>query len=107
MCVIVWPGPWCATDELGELGSIKFELMEKSDLEVVELRGIDLGDEILQIFADSNKQKMLENGENGACGWGQTSVFQVGGRSRGLECEHKSFELGQRGQASDDCLGCD
>ena len=38
---------WSATDELGKLWSVEYQLMEESDPQVVEYRGIDPSHEVL------------------------------------------------------------
>jgi hypothetical protein len=43
---------WCTTDEPGELWSVEKELMEEGYRQALELWGIDLGHEVLQVFAD-------------------------------------------------------
>jgi hypothetical protein len=44
-----------ASDELGELGSVEYKLKEELDVQDVEVRGIDPGHEILQVFANPRK----------------------------------------------------
>jgi len=46
MCLVI-PECWCTTDELGESWAIKIDLIEESYPEAIELRGIDVGHEVL------------------------------------------------------------
>ena len=54
------------TDELGEMGSVKYQVMEEGYLQVVEHRGIDPGHKVVQIFASPFDVQLNKNGEN-AC----------------------------------------
>ena len=38
---------WCTTDELGESWAVKIDLIEEGYLEVIELRGVDVGHDVL------------------------------------------------------------
>jgi hypothetical protein len=49
--------------------------MEEPYIKGVESRRIDLGHEILQVFADSEKEKLNESEEDRTCGWMRTSGF--------------------------------
>jgi len=62
MCFIASHKIWSATDELGDSWSVENELREKLYIQPIELRGIDPGDKILQIFAYAFE---IESGESG------------------------------------------
>ena len=53
------------TDELDQLCYVEY--IEKGYIQLIELRGIDAGHEVLQIFADPSVIKRCENGEDRAC----------------------------------------
>jgi len=53
--LMVRPESCYATDELGELWSVEYELMEEGYGQLTELRGINSGHEILRIFADPSE----------------------------------------------------
>ena len=55
---------WCAIDKLHELWHVEYDIIEEYYIQVVELRGIDAGHEVLQIFADSLETKQYESGED-------------------------------------------
>ena len=55
--------PWCATDELDELWCVEYDLIEEGDIQLDELRGVDTGQEIVQVFADPFELKICENRE--------------------------------------------
>jgi hypothetical protein len=59
--------PWCTIDEPGELWSMEKELMEEGYRQGLELRGIDLGNEVLQVFVDPLECQLGESGEENAC----------------------------------------
>ena len=80
MSVFVCLKLWCATDEMGKLWSVEYELMEEVYLQGVEERGIDPRHEILQIFADAKKYEMSESREDGVCGGMRMSAFPVRAR---------------------------
>jgi len=46
MCIAI-PEYWCTTDELGESWAVKIDLIEKGYIQVIELRGVDGGHEVL------------------------------------------------------------
>ena len=58
---------WRATDELGQLWGVDYQLMEVDYIQLVEQRGIDLGLEDLQIFGSSFETRHSGNREEGAC----------------------------------------
>ena len=60
--------PWYARDELGELDCVECDSIEKDYLQHAELRGIDVGHEIVQVFADPFEQQLCENGKDRARG---------------------------------------
>ncbi|KAI0289942.1 hypothetical protein BC826DRAFT_1177050 [Russula brevipes] len=45
--------PFCATDKLAELGNVEDGVIENCDIEAIERRGIDSGDEVFQILANA------------------------------------------------------
>ena len=47
MCLIACPAFWCTIDELGELWAVKIDLIEENYIQIIELRGVDGGQEIL------------------------------------------------------------
>jgi hypothetical protein len=55
------------TDEVGELLDVIDELTEESDIEKLELRSIDSGDEAFQILADTVKLQLFESREDDTC----------------------------------------
>ena len=54
-------------DEVGELLDVKGELMEESDVEKVESRGIDSSDEVFQILANTVRLQLFESREDDTC----------------------------------------
>ena len=67
--------PWCTTDEPGELWSVEKELVEEGYSQGLELWSIDLGNEVLQVFADPLECQLGENGKEDACGRRRMSGF--------------------------------
>src|SRR6266849_2903147 len=67
MRFVVSPELWCTTYEPGELWSVEKELMEEGYRQGVDLWGIDLGNEVLQIFADPLEHQLGESGKKNAC----------------------------------------
>ena len=57
------------TDELSKVWSDEYQLMEEDYLQTVEERGVDLGHEVFQIFADPFEIQLGEKGEESACQW--------------------------------------
>jgi hypothetical protein len=57
----------CTAHEPGELRSVEKELVEEGYGQGVELWGIDLGNEVLQVFADPLECQLGESGEKDAC----------------------------------------
>jgi len=47
MCLIACTEFWCTTDEFGESWSVKIDLIEEIYCQIIELRGVDAGHEIL------------------------------------------------------------
>lgn len=95
---------WCATDELDELCSVEYELMEESYEPMIKWRGVDPGDEVLRVFANPDDPQLNESREDSSCAW-RMSAFPGRVRSRGFESDAKMSERGQRGGASDHRLG--
>ena len=52
------------TDESGQLWCVEYDIIEKVYSQVVELRRIDAGHEVVQIFADPLELKICETGED-------------------------------------------
>ena len=72
-------------DELDELWCVKCDIIEEVYVQVVELRGIDAGHKVLQIFAVPLEGKICENSEGRACrGWWMLEL-RVREGSGGLE----------------------
>jgi hypothetical protein len=71
--------------------------MEEIYRQVIELRGIDLGHEVLRIFACPSILKRNENGEKSMCLRKWTSASLIRSNLRGCE----ATEAGQDGEASD------
>jgi hypothetical protein len=55
------------SDEVGELLDVKDELMVENDVESVESRSIDSGDEVFQILANTSKIQPFESREDDTC----------------------------------------
>ncbi len=47
MCLIACPEFWCTIDELGESWVVKIDLIEENYIQMIELRGVEAGHEIL------------------------------------------------------------
>jgi len=47
MCLIACPDCWCTTHELGESWVVKIDLIEENYIQMIELRGVEAGHEIL------------------------------------------------------------
>ena len=58
---------WRAFDELGEFWSVEREFIEEGDMRVGELRRIDSGHEVFQVFAGPFEQEGSQTGEDRAC----------------------------------------
>jgi len=93
------------TDELVKLWKVKVEVHEEYDGEVVEKRGIDSDQEVLQILTNTFESKFGESREDKTCGWGQRSACWVGARSRGTGSKEKGSESGHRCQGSGHRVG--
>ena len=89
-----------ATDKLGQLWGVDYQLMEVDYIHLV-----DLGHGVLQIFSSSFETQHSENREEGVCLWRRTSAVPVGATWRGFELNGECFEAGQHGEASDHRLG--
>ena len=76
---------WCATDELHEMWCVEYDLIEEVYNQAVELGGIDVGHEVVQIFADPSENKLSEREEGRACPRRRTSICSVRARPRGSE----------------------
>jgi hypothetical protein len=99
---------WCATDELGQLWNLwcaEGAIIEKGYPQPVELRGIDVGYKVLQIFADPSEIKRCEDREDRACRERETPAFQIRERFTGFESEEKIFKAGQRGKGGGHRVG--
>jgi len=99
---------WRAHDELGELLSVEYRLMEiveEAYPQAVEKRGIDPGHEVLQIFVDPLELPRSESGEESACLRKWTSGFPARATSKGFENKGEIFEPGRHGEASGHRLG--
>jgi hypothetical protein len=68
------------------------DLIEQGYIQEEELRGIDEGNEVLQVFADAFEPQQRESGEDRACQRRRMSAFPVRERSGGLE-----FKTSRRG----------
>jgi hypothetical protein len=71
------------------LWGVEYEIIEKGYNQAVELRGIDAGHEVVQIFADPLEIKICENREDRACRRRGASACRVRTRSRGFEFKRK------------------
>jgi hypothetical protein len=96
---------WCTTDELDEMWSVKVEDLEEDYRKVIELRDVDAGRDLIQVFAAPHEFKTSEGGKDRVCWRGQTSVFPVEARERGFECKGQVFKACQCGKACDHRLG--
>src|SRR6266446_8878396 len=67
MHFIVYLEVWRAIDELGELWNVEYTLEEESYMKYVELRSIDPGYKVLQIFAVPLESQPGKGGEESAC----------------------------------------
>ena len=66
MCFIEYHESWRTINESGESCTIKIDLIKETYLHLVELRGVDVGHELLQIFGNSIETKFGKNGKDGA-----------------------------------------
>ena len=64
MCFIECPDCWCTINELGESWEVKIDLIEESYFQVIELRGVDEGHEVLYIFDNPFETKTMESGDD-------------------------------------------
>ena len=62
---------------------VRCDLIEKGYTKGGELRGIDAGHEVLQVFADPFEHQLCENGENRASRWRRAFALPVMERPRG------------------------
>jgi hypothetical protein len=72
--------PWCAADELAELWCIEYDVIEEGYFKVAESRGIDVGHEVVQVFAVPFEVKGCKNGEDRACRGRKMSGWPVRAR---------------------------
>ncbi len=109
MHFIVYLEVWRAIDELGELWNVEYTLEEESYMKYVELRSIDPGYKVLQIFAVPLESQPGKGGEESAC----PMSTSVPGRpvmilrARVFEFKDKVFEPGRSGEGSDHRFGWD
>jgi hypothetical protein len=94
----------CVLDEPRKLADVKEELIDEYYVDTLELRGIDLGDEVLQVLAYTSEPEGCERGEDSACERRWTSGSLIRARSRGCEFDDKPLEPGQCGQARGHCF---
>ena len=80
-----WLDIWCASDELGELWSVEYELMEEHYMYDVQSRRIDSGDEDLRVFTGPFKPKINEGEGDRTRGRMWTPGLQERARSREIE----------------------
>ena len=66
MCFISSPECWRTINELGESWAVKIDLIEELYIHVAEMRGVDMGDEFLQISGNTFEMKFVESGEDRA-----------------------------------------
>jgi hypothetical protein len=78
---------------------VEDQLVEEPDEGVAETRGVDSGNEVLQVLACPFEEKNGESGENSACERKWTLEGVIGGRVGILEFDRKGDEFGQGGQA--------
>jgi len=88
-----------------KLWDVKVEVLEEYDAEVVEKRGIDSSQKVLQILINAFEYKFGESGEDKACGRRQVLACCVGERPRGTKLEVKGFESGHHCQGSGHRIG--
>jgi hypothetical protein len=96
---------WCASDEPGEFWSVECESVEEGDMKVGELRRIDPGYEIFQVFGGHFEQEKCQSGEDRSCPGKMVTPVPIWTRLWGFELQPKGFESGQRGETSDDRNG--
>jgi hypothetical protein len=87
------------------LWHVEYDIIEEGYARVMELRGIDEGQKVLQILADPLEIKTCENREDRAGQGRQTSACRIRASSRGLEFDHKITEAGQRGEGGGQRVG--
>jgi hypothetical protein len=61
---------WCARNESDKLWPqwyVKFFLIDEGCTEAAELRGFDVGHDVLQVFAKTVEYKRSESGEDRVC----------------------------------------
>ena len=64
MCFIECPECWWTINELGELWEVKIDLIEESYTQGIEFWGIDEGHEVLYVFDNPFKTKIMESGDD-------------------------------------------
>jgi hypothetical protein len=107
MALFRCPQRWSSTDELEELWCVEYGLIEEGYMQLVESRGIDPGQDLLQIFAVPFESNFCETGEDRTCQWRrrQRSGFYGRARSWVLKLKGKELEAGQRREAGGHRLG--
>ena len=66
MALFRCPQRWLSTDELEELRRVEYELIEEGYFQSVESRGINPGQDLLQIFAGPFGSNLCETREDRA-----------------------------------------
>jgi hypothetical protein len=84
---------------------VEYDITEEDYNQFVELMSIDVGHDVVHVFAVPFERKTSESGEDGACPRRRASASLVRARQKGLESECKFIEAGQRGEGSDHRLG--
>jgi len=95
----------CVTDEPVKLLDVKVEVHERYEVEVVEKRGIDSDQKVLQILINTFECKFGESGEDKACERRERSACWVRARLGGTELKTKGFECGHHCEGSGDRVG--
>ena len=105
MTLFLRPQRWSSTDELEELWCVEYDLIEEVYVQIVESRGIDSGQDLLQIFAVPFEFNIGETGEDRACRRRGMSAFQDRAWSWVSKTKEKGLEAGQRREAGGHHLG--
>ena len=86
-------GANCAVHEHGELSNLKvIELIQVGYVDPVQLRGVNSGNEVLQILASTFEFNVGEREKDGPCHGRQ--VYSIRARRRRSEFDSKGFEPG-------------
>jgi len=104
-CLVGCIEPFCTTEELENVGGMKYQLIEECYCDSIEERDVDLGHKILQILADAMKSTRDERGKDNTCERRRTSACPIGSGLRGMEPKVNCLERCQCGQASYHRLG--